>query len=170
MVADRLSLAAVSALDQEAFVAYLGGVVEHSPWVAQGAWAARPFTDVDALHSAMMKVLTQAGPEAELIVLRLHPELATSATLTAASASEQGSMGLDRMSESDAESMAMLNRRYQERFGFPFIIAVRGQKNQAAIKASMERRLQNSPEGEQSVALAEVSTIARFRLADLIDG
>ncbi|MEJ1975804.1 MAG: 2-oxo-4-hydroxy-4-carboxy-5-ureidoimidazoline decarboxylase [Acetobacteraceae bacterium] len=170
MAADRISLAALSALEQAAFTAHLAGVVEHSPWVAQGAWAARPFATVDALHRAMMQVLAQAGAEAGLAVLRLHPALATPAKLSPASASEQGRLGLDRMPAPDAEAMAALNRRYQARFGFPFIIAVRGQKDPAAIRAALERRLDNTQAAERATALAEVAAIARFRLGDLIDG
>lgn len=166
---NRISLGALSALDQVAFTESLADIVEHSPWVAAGAWAARPFGSIEELHRAMMRVLDEAGPDAKLTVLRLHPELGAITALTEASASEQGGLGLDRLSAADAQAVADLNRRYRERFGFPFIIAVRGQKDRTAIQAAVERRLQNTPETERATAMAEVATIARFRLEDLID-
>ena len=94
--------------------------------------------------------------------------LAKRAELTEASRTEQGGMGLDRLETAEAEMFDTLNREYQERFGFPFIIAVRGQRDRAAILAALKARLANSPEMERVAALAEVGKITRFRLDDLL--
>jgi 2-oxo-4-hydroxy-4-carboxy-5-ureidoimidazoline decarboxylase len=101
-------------------------------------------------------------------LLQAHPELARPGVLTAASATEQGGMGLDRLTASKAAAFDGLNAAYRGRFGFPFIIAVRGQRDRSAIFAALSARVQNSPEREMAAALAEVVKIARFRLDDLI--
>lgn len=163
----RLSLEAVNALDRAAFVAAFGGIFEHSPWVAERAFAARPFVSLDALHAAMMAVV-RAAPDAEKrAFLNAHPELAGPAArarqMTDHSVSEQGSAGLDRMSEADFDRFDRLNAAYRARFGFPFIIAVRG-RSRAAIVAEFERRLGQEPAAEIEAALAEIGAITRMRL------
>jgi 2-oxo-4-hydroxy-4-carboxy-5-ureidoimidazoline decarboxylase len=163
-----LTLAALNALDEESFVARLGEVFEHSPWIAQAAYAARPFASVAALHGAMLAALHAAGPERERALLAAHPELARPGPLTPASAAEQASLGLDMLEAVEAERWASLNAQYRQRFGFPFIIAVRGQRDRAAILAALGRRLEHDPEDEERTALAEVAKIARFRLEALI--
>ena len=165
----KIPLAAVNTLDAEGFTARLGGIFEHSPWVAEAAYAARPFASVAALHAVMMSVVTRSGTERQLTLLRAHPELARPGPLTAASASEQGGMGLDRLEADEAAAFDRLNAGYRARFGFPFIIAVRGQRDRAAILAALSARIQHTPEQERDIALAEVAKITRFRLEDLID-
>ena len=93
---------------------------------------------------------------------------AAGAALTAASAAEQAGLGLDRLAADESAMFVAMNRAYRERFGFPFIIAVRGQRDRAVILAAMQARARNAPEQEQAAALAEVARIARFRLDDLI--
>ncbi len=161
-------LAAVNSLDIEAFSARLGGIFEHSPWVARAAYAVRPFPSIAVLHATMVSVVAHSGPDRQLALLRAHPELARPASLTAASASEQGGMGLDRLNAEEAALFDARNAAYREKFGFPFIIAVRGQKDRAAILAAMTARLDHTAEEEIAAALAEVAKIARFRLDDLI--
>jgi 2-oxo-4-hydroxy-4-carboxy-5-ureidoimidazoline decarboxylase len=168
---DELSidLEVVNTLCVEAFVARLGGIFEHSPWVARAAFAGRPFASVAALHATMVSVVSNAGTERQLRLLRAHPELARPGPLTEASLSEQGGMGLDRLAADEAAAFDSLNTAYRARFGFPFIIAVRGQRDRAAIFAALTLRNENSPEQEMAASLAEVTKIARFRLDDLID-
>jgi 2-oxo-4-hydroxy-4-carboxy-5-ureidoimidazoline decarboxylase len=166
----KITLDAVNTLDQTAFTERFGRIFEHSPWIASGAWQARPFVSLDTLLAAMMAVLAAAGPVAEVALLREHPELATPAKLTAASASEQAAAGLDRLAGDRAAEFMALNRAYRECFGFPFIVAVRGQRDPAAIEAALRERLAQSAEGERATALREVARIARFRLEDIVDG
>lgn len=168
-----LTLAALNALPPEAFVERLGGVFEHSPWVAAGVIDARPFGSVAALHSAMCAVVAGAGRDAQLALIRAHPELAGRAAiageLTIASTREQQGAGLDRCSPEEFAELNALNTAYRERFGFPFIIAVRGHSRQSII-ASLRTRLGHAPEQEFAEALRQIERIAEFRLAAMIAG
>lgn len=166
----RCSLAALNALDAEAFTALLGSVFEHSPWIARAAYGARPFGSIAELHAAMLRVVADASEDRQIRLLRAHPALARSevGTLTTASAAEQAGIGLDRLAADQAVVLDALNHAYRARFGFPFIIAVRGQRDRAAIVAAVQSRVRNLPEQERATALAEVAKIARFRLQDLI--
>jgi len=159
---------AVNALDESGFIALLGSVFEHAPWVAKAAWTHRPFQSVSDLHAAMAVVVAEAAPERQLALLRAHPELSSPGVLSAASTREQATLGLDRLANAEAARFTELNRDYRARFGFPFIIAVRGQRDRAAILAAMQARFANDAAMERRVALAEVARIARFRLDDLI--
>lgn len=163
-----IDLDTLNALGVDAFTAILSGIFEHSSWVAHAAWAARPFSSVPALHAAMVSVVANASAEEQLALLRAHPELAQKGPLTAASAAEQDGVGLQRLATGEADAFARSNAAYRSRFGFPFIIAVRGQRDRAAILAALSARLGNSPDQERAAALAEVAKIARFRLDDLI--
>ncbi len=160
----------VNALDRAGFATLLGGVFEHSPWVAELAWTQRPFASLDALHRALVGVVETADEAAQLGLLRAHPELARPGPLTAASQGEQVGLGLDTLEADEAARFARTNELYRERFGFPFIIAVRGQRDRAAILRAMRERLGNPPDAERRRALAEVARIARFRLQDLLGG
>ncbi len=163
-----LSLAVLNDLDRIRFGEALGRIFEHSPWIPIAAYVARPFHSVGELHAAMVNVVAQSGPEKQLALLQAHPMLAKRVELTEASKTEQGGMGLDRLETAEAEMFDTLNGEYQARFGFPFIIAVRGQRDRAAILAALKARLGNSPDMERAVALAEVGKITRFRLDDLV--
>jgi OHCU decarboxylase len=157
-------------LDHAAFRALAGPVFEHSPWVAERAWASRPFDGVDGLHRAMMAVIARATPDEQFALLRAHPDLAGKAaragTMTADSTREQAGAGLDRMSDADYARFERLNTAYRDKFGFPFIIAVR-RHTRDSILAAYEVRLQNDRETEMKAALAEVGLITRFRLEAL---
>jgi OHCU decarboxylase len=166
----RYTLAELNALDQAGFVAALGWVFEGSPWVAERAWAARPFASRDALHAALVAVVQAASPEEQLALIRAHPDLGTRlgrAALSAASVAEQAGAGLDRLSDAEFARFQDLNARYRERFGFPFIIAVR-HHTRASILAAFEARLQHDAATERATALAEIAEIARLRLADAV--
>lgn len=166
-------LATVNRMDAAAFVSLLGGVFEHAAWVARAAWPERPFASVAELHAAMMRVVRAAPAEARRAFLNGHPELAgpeaRARNLTADSASEQGSAGLDRMAAAEAAAFARLNAAYRARFGFPFIIAVRG-RGRAEILSEFEARLGRDPATEEAAALDAVAQITRMRLDRLIDG
>jgi 2-oxo-4-hydroxy-4-carboxy-5-ureidoimidazoline decarboxylase len=168
--AERRSLAMLNTLDADAFTTLLGGIFEHSPWIARAAYAGRPFGSIAELHAAMLRVVADASVDRQLRLLQAHPMLApsTPVKLTAASAAEQAGIGLDRLAADESAVLDTLNRAYRARFGFPFIIAVRGQRNRDAILAALQSRMRNSPEQERTAALAEVAKIARFRLNDLI--
>jgi len=164
------SLAQLNALDETEFVGRLGGIYEHSPWVAGAAAKKRPFTTVAALHTAMHDVVLSAGAEQQMALIRAHPELAgklAAAQLTEASRGEQASAGLDRCTTEERAQLQELNRHYREKFDFPFIVAVRG-LNWSDIIARVTQRLANDREREITTALAEIGRIAQFRLADAV--
>jgi len=144
-----LDLGGLNATTQTEFVEALGGVFEYSPWVAEEAWSARPFADVDALHEAMMRVVRDRNTEGKIALLRAHPELAgrvaRAGEMTRDSVAEQSSAGLDRMTEAEFARFDHLNTAYREKFGFPFIIAVRNH-NKESILDGFTSRLNNSPE------------------------
>ncbi|HTW25545.1 MAG TPA: 2-oxo-4-hydroxy-4-carboxy-5-ureidoimidazoline decarboxylase [Acetobacteraceae bacterium] len=153
--------------DREAFTALLAGVYEHSPWVAASAWPARPFADLHDLHAALSRAVRGAEPAAQLALIRAHPELAAraAAPLTADSAREQRGAGLDNCAPAELQAFQRLNRDYRARFGFPFVIAVRGRTRQQII-AEAERRLQRTAAEEQDEALRQIDRIAWLRLVD----
>ena len=156
-------------MNQEAFARRYGGIYEHSPWVAERA-AGRldGDADIDAIAACMAACVDEAGDDEKLALIRAHPELAVreAAPLTGASAEEQASAGLDRLSSADVEAFGQLNAAYREKFGFPFVIAVRGRSPREILEA-FRRRLDNEPDEEFATALGEIHTIARLRLAAL---
>lgn len=137
---------------------------EHSPWVEARA-DARP--SCGDRHADLMAVVGDATPDEQLALIRAHPELAGKAAvdgaLTEASAAEQASAGLDRLSQAEFDRFHALNTAYREKFGFPFIICVR-LTNKAGILAAMERRLANDRDAEIAEALAQIGEIVRLRL------
>jgi 2-oxo-4-hydroxy-4-carboxy-5-ureidoimidazoline decarboxylase len=159
----------VGRLSEEAFVRRFGRICEHSPWVAEGAWGRRPFESFDALAGAFEATVHGSPRDRQLALVRAHPELAGREhdELTAESASEQSSAGLDRLSPDQARRLRALNDAYRERFGFPMVIAVRG-LSAAAIIERGEARLLNTRENELDTALREVMVIARLRLGELV--
>ena len=166
-----LSLDEINRMSPHDFRRALGDVFEGSPWIAERALTARPFASRDGLHEAMVRVMREASREERLALLRAHPDLAIrvarASALSAASRSEQSGAGLDRLSDHDYQRFERLNARYRERFGFPFIIAVR-KRDATSILAAFERRLQNSVGAEIESALSEIADITRFRLATLV--
>jgi OHCU decarboxylase len=167
MTGERLSIQAVNQLDREAFIARFGGVYEHSPWVAERAWAARPFADRNALERAMQTVVSDAGQERQLELLRQHPALGTRKELTGYSRGEQAGAGILAAADAERRELAGLNEKYETKFGFPFILAVRG-ANLSRILDSCRTRLNHDFETEFAESLRQVFSIAGFRLGDLI--
>lgn len=168
-----MTLDQLNAMDGESFTRALGAVFEHSPWVAERAWPQRPYASVEALHAAMCEVVRQAGPAAQLALIRAHPQLAGKAAiageLSADSAREQRGAGLDQCSPEEYLRLTELNARYQARFGFPYILAVRGH-TRASILADLAARLPNARQVEMGEALRQIERIAGFRLADMMGG
>ena len=166
-------LATLNACDRGSFLAALGGIFENAPWVAEAAFAMRPFAMVADLHAAMMQAMANVGETERLALMRGHPELASkvasSGAMTAASRREQGSLGLDRLSEGELARFDRLNAAYRARFGFPFIVCVRRHTRDSLLD-NFERRLANSPESERAMALQEIGHIARLRLVEAVEG
>ena len=162
-----------STLDRAAFLARFGPIYESSPWIAEAAWETG-LTDredsVDGLHGVLKSVVSEASREAQSKLIRAHPDLAGRAAiageLTEASRSEQKSAGLDRCSPEEFERLQDLNAAYKERFGFPFILAVKGRSPHDIIQA-FEERLKHDKAAEFQTALEEIHMIARLRLLEL---
>lgn len=159
----------ISGLDQAGFVAALEGVFEHSPWVAERAWAHRPFSDTGGLREALVEVMMQASRDEQLALIRAHPELAGKAavagTLTDESTREQSGARLDKCSPEEFARLQALNAQYNARFGFPFILAVRG-LDRGQIIERFAQRVGNDPELEFAEALRQIARIASLRLAE----
>jgi 2-oxo-4-hydroxy-4-carboxy-5-ureidoimidazoline decarboxylase len=161
------TLAELNALDRGAFGRALGWIFEGSPWVAERAWETRPFTTLDALHSALTSVVAAASPEEQLGLLRAHPDLGARAKMSEASSREQEGVGLDALTRDELERLLTLNAAYRERFGFPFVYAVKGSTKHDILNA-LERRLPLTRDLERQEALRQVYRIARFRLEEMI--
>ena len=155
-------------------LAWLDGVYEHSPWVAQAALAARPFTHLVQLKRAMVCAVRETGREAQVALVRVHPELAgkamVSQSLTAESSNEQDKAGLKSCTPEDFARLQQLNADYNAKFGWPFILAVRGARGEGLSRAQIietfARRLQNHPDFELAECLRNIHRIAEMRLND----
>ena len=158
----------VAQADRGQFMASYGQLFDHSPWVVERAWAKRPFADAKALHCAFLRVIAEASLAERLALARAHPELADKVALakglTADSAKEQASAGLDRLSPEDYEAFHALNRAYRKKHGFPFIICVK-LNDRAEILAAMRMRAEQNSESELDEAMTQVGLISRQRLA-----
>ena len=169
-----LTLQELNAATPEAAAQMLDGLYEHTPWIAAQALAARPFGSLAALKHAMVRVLAQAPREAQVALVRAHPELAGKAmvaqTLTAESTNEQSKAGLTQCTPEEFARIQQLNADYNARFGFPFILAVRGPRGTGLAKQEIidtfARRLHNPPDFELAEALRNIHRIAEIRLND----
>ncbi len=169
----KLTLDHLNTLGPAAFAETLGDVFEHAPWVAEGVTAQRPFATIAAVHDAMMAVVQSAPHDRQLAFLRGHPELggkvARAGAMTAESVAEQGSLGLNRLSDAEFARFEALNAAYQARFGFPFIVCARRQTRDAVL-SEFARRSSLSTDDEFATALAEIGHITRLRLVAKLDG
>ena len=161
-----LTLSHLNVLPVAEFVAAVGAVFEHSPWIAERAAARRPFTSLDSLHAAMCETVATAPPDEQLALICAHPDLVGRVVLTAESKGEQTAAGLTDLSPEEVALFDRYNRDYKARFGFPFVICARLNKKDA-ILAAFPIRLQSTADTECATALAEIYKIARLRLADL---
>lgn len=162
------TIAEVNQLSQAEFVELLGDVFEETPAVATRAWAARPFTDVSALHQAMVTVVEHMPSAEQLALIQAHPELGSRVQMADASVQEQAGAGLNQLIPAEYERFQTLNSAYKKKFGFPFIVAVKGHDKESILQM-YERRLEDDKAEEIARSLAEISKIAQFRLADLIE-
>ncbi|PSF37903.1 OHCU decarboxylase [Aphanothece hegewaldii CCALA 016] len=161
------SLSQINQMSQEEFVTVLGSVFEHTPSIAEKTGLMRPFSDVNALHQAMVQVVQEMSSEEKLALICAHPDLGTRAKMADASQKEQAGVGLDQLTPDEFDHFLALNQVYRDRFGFPFIIAVKNQTKES-ILAAFEERSNHSTEAEKEQALSEICQIARFRLEDLV--
>ena len=169
-----LTLDQLNAATADECVALLDGTYEHSPWIARAAAAHRPFASLVHLKLVLAQVVREGGQDAQLALIRAHPELAgkamVSQTLTAESRNEQGKAGLTDCTPEEFERIQALNAAYNARFGFPFILAVRGPRGlglgKTEIIATLARRLQNHPDFERAECLRNIHRIAEIRLND----
>jgi len=169
-----LSIGQLNTAHTDQALQLLDGIYEHSPWIAQAALRERPFRSLAHLKHAMAQAVRQAGTEAQLALIRAHPELAGKAmvaqSLTAESTHEQSAAGLTHCSPEEFARLEQLNRDYNARFGFPFILAVRGPRGTGLHKTQIidtfARRLDNHPDVERAEALRNIHRIAEIRLND----
>ncbi len=169
-----LKLEQINAASAPQFVQLLDGTYEHSPWIAERAALLRPFASLVHLKLSLAQVVREADREQQLGLIRAHPELAgkamVSKTLTAESTNEQSKAGLNDCTPAEFAHIQALNAAYNRKFGFPFILAVRGPRglglSKAEIIATFERRLDNHADFERAECLRNIHRIAEIRLND----
>ena len=169
-----LTLEQLHTVSPDEATALLDGLYEHSPWIARAAMAARPFRSLAELKAALVQVVQNASRDAQLGLVRAHPELAGKAmvsnTLTAESTNEQQKAGLTQCTPEELAHIQQLNASYGAKFGFPFVMAVRGPRNTGLAKqdiiSTFERRVHNHPDFELQEALRNIHRIAEIRLND----
>src|ERR1700761_2176567 len=149
------------------FVAALANIFEYSPWVAEHAFATRPFAGVNALFAAMKSAVERAPHDLQLKLITSHPDLANktqrAAGLTEESNSEQNSVGLDRLSDAEYEAFERVNNAYRAKFDFPYIVSVRRHTKDSVLR-DFERRLPNDIATETQTSIGEICRIAALRL------
>jgi N-carbamoyl-L-amino-acid hydrolase len=169
---DALTLDRINAAPLADALASLSGLYEHSPWVVEAALASRPFDGLAALKHAMAEAVRHAGPERRLALIRAHPELAGRATLAGAltreSSHEQSISGLTHCAPEELQALHELNNEYLTRFGWPFVLAVRGPTGRgltrSEIVATLRQRLMSTPQVEMDECLRQIDRIAEIRL------
>ncbi len=169
-----ITLAQVNAAPATEALKLLDGLYEHSPWVAEQALQARPFVSLAHLKYSLVQLLAEAGREAQVALICAHPELAgkamVSQSLTAESSHEQGKAGLTQCTPEEFATLQQLNSDYNAKFGFPFILAVRGPRgtglNKRQIIDTFSRRLQNHPEFELQENLRNIHRVVELRIND----
>lgn len=167
-----MTLQEINAADAPRFATLLGGIYEHSPWVAARAYAARPFSTPGAVHAAMTAVVMAAPRDEQLALIRAHPELAgreaVAGAMTADSTSEQGRLGLTVLPPAAFARITALNQQYRCKFGFPCIVALKLHVSRETVLDEMEHRLSNELDTEIANALAQIGHITRGRLDKLV--
>jgi 2-oxo-4-hydroxy-4-carboxy-5-ureidoimidazoline decarboxylase len=158
--------------DRDAFMAAVGGVVEHSPWVAERAFVYRPFSSVETLHRALLQVIRDASPDEQIALFNVHPELAgreaIAGEMTVESIGEQGRLGLTALSAAELAELTGLNARYRETFGFPFIAALRLHPDRQSMIDTFKSRIENPRKTEIANAINQIAEIVRGRLQSIV--
>lgn len=161
----------VNALPEEDFVAHFGPLFEHSPWIARATWPARPFASRADLLAKLTATLRRAPQERQIALIQAHPDLAgrlaREGRLTSDSTAEQASAGLDHLDGGEARQFEEYNRKYREKFGFPFVICAR-LNDKRTILLAFQKRLQLARDAEIQTALEEIEKIAALRLTPLV--
>lgn len=157
----------LNTLGREAFVDALGWVFEDSPWVAERVWPGRPFASLERLHETMAAVVLAAGADRQLALLQAHPDLGARLKMSAASSGEQAGAGLDQLSPDVFTRLQALTDEYRQKFGFPFLFAVKG-STPAQVLDALETRLPRDRTAEFEEGLRQVVRIAWFRLDSMI--
>jgi OHCU decarboxylase len=152
--------------EKNEFVELLSDVYEESAWVAEQVHSKRPFSSVQALNDAMRDTVDSASRDTQLELLRAHPDLGEQTEMTDASETEQASAGLTDLSPAQYDTFQQLNNQYREKFGFPFIMAVKN-KSPEVIQTAMEDRVEHERDQEFETALSQVHEIAKLRLQEL---
>jgi len=167
----KFSVAELNSCTREDFEHLIGPVFEHSPWIAEATCVKRPFKDMETLHRSLCETVRSAGQEEQLALIRAHPDLvgraALEGSLTPQSSTEQASAGLDKLTAEEIVCFQSSNQSYRDKFGFPFVICARLNKNEAILSGFRER-LQHSREKEIETALEEIYKIAYLRLQDIV--
>ncbi len=167
----RFRLDELNQSDRSTFVEALGHLFEHSPWVAAETWERKPFGEIKDLQATLCVTMRSASEEKQLALIRAHPDLAGRLAqlgqLTAESAREQATAGLDKIAAEELAEFQALNSIYQKKFGFPFIICAR-LADKATILNALRERSGHSRELEFGTALSEIEKIASLRLADVL--
>jgi 2-oxo-4-hydroxy-4-carboxy-5-ureidoimidazoline decarboxylase len=161
------SIAQINAFSQSEFIDALGWVFENSPWVAERIWKDRPFNTGPQLCERMIAEVAVATHDEQLALLRAHPDLGTRARTSPSSTAEQTGAGLDHLTPGEHATLRELNNAYKEKFGFPFLFAVKG-SGKAEILDALGHRLESTPEAEFKEALSQVFRIAGFRLESFV--
>ncbi len=161
------SLTQLNQMNQAEFGDALGAIFENTPAIAEAAWLARPFASIAELHQSMVDVVHQMSPDAQLDLIRAHPDLGSKAKMAEASVQEQSGAGLDQLSAEEFSQLQSLNQAYKDKFGFPFIIAVKNH-TKASILAAFQTRLSHSLETEQQQALNQIFQITQLRLSEQV--
>ena len=162
------SIGELNQVSEAEFVQRLGAVFEETPAISRRVWGDRPFVDGADLHQKMAAVVQTMNLDEQLALIRAHPDLGSRVKMAATSVQEQAGAGLSQLTPEEYGRFQALNLAYREKFGFPFVMAVKGQ-TKAILLAAFEVRLENSKDLEIQQALSEITQIARFRLNDLID-
>lgn len=169
--AKRHTISEVNSWEQAAFTLVLGPIFEHSPWIAERTWPRRPFGNLEALHRSLCETVLASTAEEKLALIRAHPDLvgrvSLAGALTASSAEEQTSAGLDALTPEETRLFRDFNKAYRDKFGFPFVICARLNKK-SAILDGFRARLDHTQPEEIKSALEEIGKIAYLRLQDII--
>ncbi len=163
----NITVAELNSGTEEKFVETLGSVYEHSPWVAESAWTDAPFESADELYHSMKNAVKHSSRSKKRELLLKHPDLGEQTEMTDSSRQEQASAGLDSLTPDQYKKFQELNETYRDEFGFPFIMAVKGQSPEK-IKEQMEQRIGNTENEEFETAMDEVHKIAKLRTDELI--
>ncbi len=157
----------INAMDRRTFIRVFGSVFEDSPWIAEQVWNHSPFTSVGSFIDLMCQAVIDADQDKQMMLLRAHPELGTNEKMTALSEGEQTRAGIRDRTDNIYTSLIKLNKSYREKFGFPFIVAIKGMSLPQIVE-NLQGRLHNDKDAELSESLKQVLKIARFRMHDLL--